>query len=97
MINTAPAENARQTSEGFRALGRDAVSEINRSIAVHVWAYQGFILKARMLGFLSKLEAANHNAAEAAKLLNEARNVLEHVPANSDFSHVAAEMLAGMK
>ena len=79
------------------ALGRDAVSEINRSIAVHVWAYQGFILKARMLGFLSKLEAANHNAAEAAKLLNEARNVLEHVPANSDFSHVAAEMLAGMK
>ena len=83
--------------KAFARSRRDAVSEINRSIAVHVWAYQGLILKARMLGFLSKLEAANHNAAEAAKLLNEARNVLEHVPANSDFSHVASEMLAGMK
>lgn len=78
-------------------LGRDALSEIDRSIAVHVWAYQGFILKARILNFLSKVEAVNRNAAGAAAFLNEARDVLGKVPANSDFGAVAAQMLAAMK
>ena len=79
------------------ALNRDALSEINRSIGVHVWAYQGFIAKARMLYFQSRIDFANHDASGAEARFAEALETLRRVPPNSDFGPVAVKMLADFK
>ncbi len=86
------AESARV--EDVSTANLEALAEAERSIAVDVWAYQAFILKARILDFQIRLDTRRGDAASAKLRFQEAQKTLEKVPQNSPFFQIAKEMSA---
>ena len=70
-----------------------AIAEVDRSISISIWDYQGYVLKARMLLFLSVLDEENKDLATSNKHVDEASRLLRQVPATSELGGEAGELL----
>ncbi|MEI6231673.1 MAG: hypothetical protein WCT04_01370 [Planctomycetota bacterium] len=70
-----------------------AIAEVDRSIGIHIWDYQGYVLKARMLLFMSVLDEENKDIASSDRHVLEAVTLLKQVPVSSELGGQAMELL----
>ncbi len=74
-----------------------ALAEVDKSLSIHVWEYQGYLLKARILIFLSWLDDEKKDIAASDKHNDAARRLLLQVPATSPLGGDAADLLTKIR